>query len=198
MTVGAESERKTWYLPKKVLTHCSPFFDAALNGNFAEASAKAVDLPEDDPKAFEVWATWLSLGKCRLPFDNGGFDLTPVRAWNLGEKFACPAFKDHVMSQLLDWFDADENLSLGAIEAVYVISPPGSKIRRFFVDWFVWYKRNANLDADEVIVFLREVPEFSDDVVRREVNWGSIMKKHQHYGQYYENPAFKPDAWDSE
>ena len=198
MTVGAESKQKTWYLPKRVLTHCSPFFDAALNGNFVEASSKAVDLPEDDPIAFEIWATWLSLGKCNSSLDNYDFDLTHVRAWKLGEKFACPAFKDHVISQLLDWFEARDYISLDTIEVTYKASSPGSNLHRLSVDWFIWYKLNfcGVDDADEVIVFLRELPEFSDDVVRREVLLGEkvIQFTWEKEHQFYENPAFKPDA----
>ena len=179
MTVGAESEQKIWYLPKKVLTHCSPFFEAALNGSFVEASSKTVDLPEDDPMAFEMWATWLSLGRCKDSFEYGIFDHAYVRAWSLGDKLACPAFQDHVMSQFLDWFEDDGDLWLDAIPIVYEVSSPGSKIRQLFVDWFVWAKLNGCLeqDADEIIKFLRQLPEFSDDVVRREVEAGKKVAR---------------------
>ena len=197
MTVGASSEQKTWYLPKSVLTHCSPFFDAALNGNFVEASSKAVDLPEDDPIAFEMWATWLSSGKCKDSFEYQSCNYAYVRAWILADKLACPAFKDHVMSQCLDWFDSDV-LWLGMIKVAYEVSSPGSKLRRLFVDWFVWDKLNGDLteDADGIIKFLRELPEFSEDVVRREVKAGRgiIQSPLEKQDQYYENPGFKPDA----
>ena len=166
-----------------------------------EASSKTVDLPEDDPVAFEMWATWLSLGKCNYSNDDEEFDSdldsAYVRAWMLGEKFACPAFKDHVMFCLLIWL---ENFILESdlIRFVYGDPSPGSKLRRFCVDAFVWYKLEGALtqDADKSVALLREVPEFSDDVVRREVMAGRTITRspfeEQH--RYYENPAFKPDA----
>ena len=206
MTVGAESKQKTWYLPKSVLTHCSPFFDAALNGNYVEARSKAVDLPEDDPIAFEMWATWLSSGKCKDSFEYSSYEKAYVRAWILADKLACPAFKDHVMSQFLEWFDDDGDLWLDMIKLVYEVSSPGSKLRRLFVDSFVWDKLNGYLtndangsptnDADEIITLLRELPEFSEDVVRREVEAGIgvIESPFEKKDQYYENPEFKPDA----
>ncbi len=194
MTVSTGSEQKTWHLPKKVLTHCSPFFDAALNGNFVEASSKAVDLPEDDPIAFGMWATWLTLGECEGS-DDGYLELGYVLAWELGEKFACPAFKDHVMDCLLSWLEFCD-LQSNIIRIVYRVSSPGSKLRRVFVDVFVWSKLEGHLtsDADKFIRLLGEVPEFSEDSVKRELKVGKYNNPWKQHHQYYENPAFKPDA----
>ena len=196
VTVGTESKQKTWYLPEKVLTRCSPFFDAALKGNFAEASSKAVNLPEDDPDAFKIWATWLSLGKCKGLFEFNSYDHAYARAWILGDKLACPAFQDHVMFQFLTWFESGVGLWLDTVQVVYDVSPPGSKLRRLFLDWFVWDKLNGSLEhnADEVIMFMRQLPEFSDDVVRREVKAGKKITRSpfEEKHRYYENPAFEP------
>ena len=197
MTVGAESNQKTWYLPKKVLTHCSPFFDAALNGNFTESSSKAVYLPEDDPIAFEMWATWLSLGKCEGLFEYGAYDHFYVRAWVLGDKLVCPAFQDHVMFQFLDWCDHDGDLWPDTIHVVYRVSSPGCKLRQFFVDWFAWEKLHGWLsDYEDQIIALTELPEFLKDVLRAEVraNKDTITDPSKHKYRYYQYPAFEPDA----
>ena len=193
MTVGAENKSKTWYLPKKVLTHCSPFFDAALNGNCVEASSRTVHLPEDNPVAFEHWATWLSLGK----YENLSECIDEcdyVRAWNLGDKFACPAFKDHMMFQLVNWFENVANLWDGPARLAYEISSPGSKLRRYFVDLFLNDKLHGRLadDADELISIFKELPEFLEDVVKREVKLGYRYSPLGEKHRYYENPAFKP------
>lgn len=196
MTVGTESNQKTWYLPKKVLTHCSPFFDAALNGNFAEASSKAVDLPEDDPAAFEIWATWVSLGRCHDLCEHYGYGHSYVRAWVLGDKLACPAFKDQVMFLLLDWYKSGEDLQLDTIYTVYEVCSPSSKIRQFFVDWFVWYKLNGWLadSKEKTIALLTELPEFLKDVLEVELkaHRDIIPDPSKHKYRYYENPAFNP------
>ena len=42
-----------------MLVTASPFFAAALNGNFSEASDKKVELPEENPQTFEAFANWL-------------------------------------------------------------------------------------------------------------------------------------------
>ena len=197
MTVGAESNQKTWYLPKKVLTHCSPFFGAALNGNFGEASSKAVDLPEDDPAAFELWATWLSLGKCEGLFEDGQYYDAYVRAWVLGDKLACPAFQDHVMFQFLDWCEHDGDLWPGVIDVVYTESSPGCRLRQLFVNWFVWEKQHGWLsDREDKIIAWTELSEFLKDVLRAELraNKNTITDPWKRKHRYYQNPAFKPDA----
>ena len=51
-------------------------------------------------EAFELFAQWLYLGD--LNFDDVNVPSeTLVRAWKLGNKFQCPAFKDHVMVKLI-------------------------------------------------------------------------------------------------
>ena len=163
-------------------------------------------LPEDDPMAFELWASWLYLGKPKhLPIDAGD-DLIYVRAWILGDKFACPAFKDYVMLKLLDWFepavvvwgDSDEEFPAEAIILAYQGCPPGSKLRRFCVEWFVWAKLNGHLiDFEEQIITVsKEVPEFFEDCLRIEIKADkeTVPDPSNHKYRYYENPTFKPDA----
>ena len=162
-----------------------------------EASSKTVDLPEDDPMAFEIWATWLSLGNCGNGDDcedeYPNFDLAYVRAWKLGEKLACPAFKDHVMSCLLSW-SRSSILGSEIIRSVYEDSSSGSKLRRVFVDMYVWYKLEVDLDMDaqKFIDILREIPEFLEDSVKREMEVGKYNNPWEDSVQYYENPAFEP------
>lgn len=62
MVVGTEGVTKTWHLPKQLLVKASPFFAAALNGPFAEATSKLVNLPEDNTDAFALFIRWLFVG----------------------------------------------------------------------------------------------------------------------------------------
>ena len=184
-------------MPEKVLTHCSPFFNAALNGNFLEGNSKALSLPEDDPVGFEMWATWLSLGRRANFIDDNSDEEDCVRAWKLGDKLACPAFKDFVMLQLLCWFEDDPELLTDTLALAYDGSSPGSKLRRFFVDILVSEKLQGHLaaDANEFIDFLKETPEFLEDSAKEEMKAGknSVLKPWQERHRYYENPTFARD-----
>ncbi|MCJ1244933.1 hypothetical protein MMC30_002134 [Trapelia coarctata] len=64
ITVGPASTR--FQLHKDLLINkCPTFFAPALDGSFREAQELAIDLPEDDPKAFVLFVDWLYSG--RLP-----------------------------------------------------------------------------------------------------------------------------------
>lgn len=167
---------------------------------------EAVDLPDDDPMAFGLWASWLYLGKReQLPRDAGD-DLIYVRAWILGDKFACPAFKDYVMLKLLEWFDpgivvwgdSDEEFPTEAIILVYQVCLPGSKLRQFLVEWFVWAKLNGHMREfeKEIIAVSKQVPQLFEDCLRMEIKAikAAAPDLSTHKYRFYENPAFKPDA----
>jgi hypothetical protein len=51
---------------ENLLSEASDFFRKALNGNFKEASDGVMELPEDDPNAFELFVRWL-YGKALAP-----------------------------------------------------------------------------------------------------------------------------------
>ena len=59
--VGAENEE--FVLHKDLLTSkCPAFFGAALLGEFSEAQSSTIKLPEDEPKAFQLFIDWIYCG----------------------------------------------------------------------------------------------------------------------------------------
>nr|POE96891.1 hypothetical protein CFP56_63716 [Quercus suber] len=59
----AKNRPETRYLVHKELcTAASPFFAAALNGNFAETRTQSVHLPDERPEIFEWFLQWLYTG----------------------------------------------------------------------------------------------------------------------------------------
>ena len=85
-------------------------FAAALNSGFAERISGSMNLPEENPAAFEMCVTWLHiglLGPKSLPFKiaevadldyvlNFDFEEALTGPWKLGDKLVCPAFQDNV------------------------------------------------------------------------------------------------------
>ena len=117
MTVGTAASTKKWHLPKELLTNSSPFFAAALDGSFAEATSKVVHLPKDSTDAFALFIRWLYVGEiaateCSASHDHDHDHLciaatfqTLVQAWMLGDKLGCPIFKDLAMLDLIKILD---------------------------------------------------------------------------------------------
>lgn len=58
-TVLVGPDAKPFNVHEELLTLHSPFFRAALTGNFKEAEDKTVTLKEEDPKIFEFFVHWL-------------------------------------------------------------------------------------------------------------------------------------------
>lgn len=57
--VGQENTSETFTVHEDLLKMYSVFFRSCLDSNFKEANAKCVELPEDEPRDFEVVVNWL-------------------------------------------------------------------------------------------------------------------------------------------
>ena len=142
MRVGSEDRWAVWHLPKALLTHCSPFFAAALEGSFFEAESRTVSLPDDNPEVFETFVQWLYIGEIRCTvelFDSyERWTSLIVASWMLGDKLGCQAFQDAAMTQLLAYHNKGDAIQISAVRAAYEGSPPGSKLRKWAVDQFLY------------------------------------------------------------
>ena len=144
MIVGCQDHSTTWYLPKDLLTHSSPFFAAALNGSFAEAISKSIKLPEDDPAIFGLFVRWLYIGGND---EDLAFDPNPhVEAWILGDKLGCQGFKDSQMYLIMS-YHRTQYLIAETVRTAYEGSVPGCKLRKYIVDQFRWDFKLGNLEA---------------------------------------------------
>lgn len=59
--VGSDEEKQAFDVYHGVLCFYSGFFKAALNGRWKESQDQVVQLPEDDPKLFQLLTHWVSL-----------------------------------------------------------------------------------------------------------------------------------------
>lgn len=98
--VGRGDERVSWVLPKSLLAHHSKFFDAALNGTFAESQSGSITMPDDSPDAFRQFVQWLYVGDIKTDDGNAW-----LGAWVLGDKIGSIAFRDCAMTKLVHSYD---------------------------------------------------------------------------------------------
>ncbi len=185
MIVGTSPNTKTWQLHKELLIDSSPFFAAALDGSFAEATSKVIRLPEDNPDIFALFIQWLNVGDFALgsctadhtkDYDHYYHDdyhycrasiLIDIRAWILGDKLGCSIFKDLAMLRLIR---ASDTWSTDAtnVRTAYEGSAHGSKLRKFLLDEFRHEAKADYLsdDADEWVLLARDCVDFGDDLVK--------------------------------
>ena len=56
--------RVPYLLPKlRLIQHDLPYFKAAFTSYFCEAAPSSMDLPDEDPEAFDLFVEWLFHGK---------------------------------------------------------------------------------------------------------------------------------------
>ncbi|CAO1599086.1 hypothetical protein XANCAGTX0491_002831 [Xanthoria calcicola] len=96
--VGADDKTATWTLPKSLLTHSAPFFEAALNRPWLESTTQSLNLPDDDPDAFRFFLhrlfAWVICKSGDYPtiISRDATSYVYSRAWVLGDKLGCPRF----------------------------------------------------------------------------------------------------------
>lgn len=196
MVVGTGLASQTWQLPKELLVNASPFFAAALNGAFAEATSKTINLPEDDTDAFALFVRWLYFGEIsgRLSdFEMEGDGIFGtwtstsddsilkvsskiyLQACILGDKLGCPLFQDLATLELMMCYDVDRYQWNGAMRAdtiVIIFShfPPGSKLRQFAIDQLRFDVKNKNEnaieDAADFVSIAKAAEDFGLDFVK--------------------------------
>ena len=172
MVVGPTGNTKTWYLPKKLLVNASPFFAAALNGSFAEATSKVINLPEDNTDAFALFTRWLFVGEISGELFNYEDDLTGdeilgtydagtkrlmnattvlvyLQAYILGDKLGCSVFQDLAMLEVISYHIV-ASFSAETTRTIYEQSGLGSKLRRFAIDMFRYDLREGQLPMDTI------------------------------------------------
>ena len=68
-------QKKHYTIPKRLIYHFSDFAKACLEGQFLEAGANAVFLPDVDPDIFQYLWQWLYTGELKMPqFDAWDWD----------------------------------------------------------------------------------------------------------------------------
>ena len=204
MTVGSQNAATTWHLPKALLTHQSPFFAAALNGSFAEAKSNSLTMPDDDPNVFRRWVQWLFVGRITYEIVRvGDINNVLVKAWILGDKLGCHVFQDVVMMELLACHSPEVAIPLietSTLRAAYEGSAPGSKLRKWALDFFLFQirqTRGGNFSAlQRNILWASEtktIEDFSQDYMEASVEFslqGNPANPHTNGQQYMEVLSF--------
>ena len=189
MIVGTAPNKDTWHLPKELLINSSPFFAAALNGSFAEATSKVIKLPENKPDAFALFIQWLYVGEiatsiCPADHDDDNDDdhlccsLIIIQAWILGDKLGCSIFKDLAMLRLISLFD-HWVIDANTVRTAYQGSAHGSQLRKFLLDqvrYETWDKRLLS-STDEWLSLARDCVDFGEDFMKAILTNGKDIVK---------------------
>ena len=173
VTLLVGEDKVPFHVHLDILCRASSVFEAAFMGNYEEASKKSMDLPEDDPEAFESLTQWLYFKKFAL--DQPGFKDSPAKAQRFYKQLACLyvaadkynmiELKNETIDRLygvLDEGGISPNLLL--IDYIYENTTRKSQFRRLLVAWYVWVVDLTWFSRECMFELLAERQEFAADV----------------------------------
>ena len=129
-------------------------------------------MPDDDPIVFRLWVQWLFTSAIASPTSN-----ELVKAWILGDKLGCPIFQNTIMMGLLEYYSPGKgNRMVELMRVAYEGSAPGSKLRKWAVNLFIFETRK-NQDGtlstmEQNLSWIREtkdIEDFSQDYMEARV-----------------------------
>lgn len=140
--VGKESHATKFFVHTELITNHSELFKAALKRGWKEAEERLVRLPEEKPKNFENFHSFLYTGKVysrklneNKPSENEDLEWSRLsEAWVLSEVLLSSTYKDAVMDTILHKAVTSMKGPETVYLDVYPKSSEDSPIRRLMVD----------------------------------------------------------------
>jgi hypothetical protein len=140
--------RDTWSLPKRLISHYSPFLEAACRRDFKERQENRIELPNDDATVFAFFVEWMYYGSDSLvptssPLDSSYDGICmDAKCWVLGDRLLCTEFKNHAMRRLYEFHTRTSfTRAVTASDLRYACenSTADSPLRRFYFDFVMTY-----------------------------------------------------------
>ncbi|XP_014552729.1 hypothetical protein COCVIDRAFT_109450, partial [Bipolaris victoriae FI3] len=133
---------KVWSLPKALISHYSPFLEAACSQDFRERRENRIELPDDDVAVFALFVEWMYYGQytvTQLSLSSANTSSSTsidAKCWVLGDKLLCTGFKNYAMGRLYTQYTATSfNTAVTTSNVEYACdnSAMHSKLREFYV-----------------------------------------------------------------
>ena len=128
--------RQEFNIHKELLCNISPYFSAALKGNFKEAKEQKIEMLEEDPKAFAYFQLWAYTG-CIITEHESEKDITEtmlIRLYVFAEAHCIPRLQNAAIDLLVDRIASLNVIPVNSLAFVYANTAESSLLRRLFVD----------------------------------------------------------------
>lgn len=164
--------QKPFPVHKAFLFDVSPFFRAALDGEFEEARNCAMTLPDDKEETFERFLAWLYFKDYRIP---SWFVEEPDDFWEdiiddhiFSDKIQAQAFQEAIIDKAFAaWNLCDlRPMSLIMVSKIYREAPETSPLRKLALSVYESIPPSWFLER-QVVDDLETIPRFAAELVRK-------------------------------
>ncbi|KAI9658960.1 MAG: hypothetical protein M1821_001920 [Bathelium mastoideum] len=161
-----KEKRSSFFVYEKHLTHHSTFFRKALSGPWTESISRVIELPEDEPKVFQLFVQWLYTEDYAHYSDCAAPKEYHYKLYVFADKLQVPALKNCVIDNLINDQFLQDLIPFHEpdIRFVYKHTTEGSKLRLltcagFLSDMGSENEKELFLDSPPR-VRARKVPDF--------------------------------------
>ncbi|KAF1356982.1 hypothetical protein BDV97DRAFT_394849 [Delphinella strobiligena] len=147
LAVDVGPERRRFYLHTKLLAEDSEFFKAATEPRWDAPGREALDLSDEDPSVFEVFAIWLyerviavDVGTLAGREKIDCIDSTLMKAYGFAQRRLSPRFSNAIISAFGKRLAMEPFEALSAINMSILLDQgsKGSTLWRLMTDFFTW------------------------------------------------------------
>ena len=187
---GLDATRKTWALPKALISHYSSFLEARCSTPTFGMPQQPIELTHDDPKVFSLLVEWMLYGTYTTSPNLSADNTLDADAWVLGDKLKVANFQnlamDHLYRQHNGLFN-QKPVTPAAIRHACANTPAGSLLRQFYFDILAQnYTKPEMLKGTiaELDAVLQEYPEartFLLESLRKDPAQRAFVKSEANY-----------------
>ena len=133
MKVGQGDTTKTFAIHKGILCFYSGYFEAGMNGNFAESRNNLIELPTEDIGIFERVVPWLYTSRINLLSDTHSAFAIACAIWIFADRRVMPLLADTMIDAIGDAVVESGVVPTTRLHYIYHNTTPDAKLRKFVV-----------------------------------------------------------------
>ncbi|KAG7004695.1 hypothetical protein G7Y79_00024g056450 [Physcia stellaris] len=161
-------KKQLFHIHKGLLCSAAAYFRAALEGGFKEAREQKIQMPEEDPAAFQRFQLWLYTGSL-IELSANEEDRptwhTIFSLYSMAERLGIPELQNDVIDTIIDLRYKLKEIAVGWADKVYSETMENSPLRRLLVRLLTESRLDLN-DPEWIIRDLDHYPlEFLRDVI---------------------------------
>lgn len=152
IAIGVGEAKEKYTIHEEILCCTSPFFTAAVRKGWKEGLDCTIDLPDDQPQTFELYAQWLYGGKVlsrgvekskRHDEELGQL----IDAFVFGEKVQDGNYRDAIIDAVIAYTNTSDKdgqrwyPASTIVDRAYRGTPAGSPLRKLLIDFHVYHGR---------------------------------------------------------